>query len=187
MLGDARNHNPCHPLIPLAVVHGTGLAFFLQLSFPPTASGFAPCPPAEALPFPSPGSCRSPRRRSLAGLRWPLWQARGWLAAHALDCQETLQDGPSLARAIAGGSSVFGLPWPLAIAAGSNCGRTMFVARTTSHFSNCGEGAQRPRSPGRRTALQGTMRTALRRLRCNALLCPIGFNGQVLYRSIGFY
>ena len=48
--------------------------------------------PLKRSPPPSPGSRRSPPRRNRAPPRWPLWQARGWLAAHALDCQETIRD-----------------------------------------------------------------------------------------------
>src|SRR5205085_328304 len=47
---------------------------------------------------------------------------------------------------------------------------TMFVVRTTSHFSDCGEGAQRSRSAGAGTAMKVRMRAALPALGCNALL-----------------
>src|SRR5207253_2024383 len=80
----------------------------------------------------SPGPRRSPHR-SLAAPRWPPWQDSGLPGAHALDCQETLEDDPSRGMAIAGGSSVFGLPWHLAIAAGSNCGANQ--VRGTNRFA----------------------------------------------------
>ena len=47
---------------------------------------------------------------------------------------------------------------------------TQPLARDASLISGCATGAQRPRSAGARTALNETARTALRGLRCNALL-----------------
>jgi hypothetical protein len=49
--------------------------------------------------------------------------------------------------------------------------RVELLATVPPLISNCGEGAQRLRSAGPRTALQATIRAALRGLRCNALLC----------------
>jgi hypothetical protein len=53
---------------------------------------------------------------------------------------------------------------------GANAQQLKQRASTAPLVSDGGQAAQRPRSPGRRAALRGRMRTALRRLRCNALL-----------------
>ena len=170
MLGDARNLNPCHPLMPLAVIHR-------DRRRPPF--GFLPIrrlwlrtlsAPLKRSPPPSPGSRRSPPRRNRAPPRWPLWQARGWLAAHALDCQETLQDDPSLARAIASRSSRRRSPWHLAIAARSNCGPNQ--VRGASSIANQQLRGRRPTPAfsGAANGIPKTMRNWLRGLRCNALL-----------------
>ena len=66
--------------------------FLPSASFPPAASGFAPFPPAEALPFLYPGSRRSPPRRNRVPPSRPLCQDRGWLRAHALDGADTIRD-----------------------------------------------------------------------------------------------
>ena len=48
--------------------------------------------------------------------------SQGLLAAYALDCADMIRDDPILVMATAGVSSVFGVPWYLAIATGSNGG-----------------------------------------------------------------
>ena len=95
--------------------------------------------------------------------------SQGLLAAHALDCREPRRDGPSLARAIAGGSSVFGLPWPLAIAAGSSGGTNQ--VRGTNHFAlqRLRERRPTPAFSGATNGIEKPIRTVLRGLRCNAL------------------
>src|SRR5436305_12577161 len=55
-------------------------------------------------------------------------------------------------------------------------------ASTIALIGDGGQGAQRLRSAGPRTARRETMRTALRGLRCNALL---GDDGKPNYRQAG--
>ena len=165
-LGDARNHTHCRPLMPLAVVHCNGLAFFLRLPFPPAAPRCPPCPPHSSMPLSlalAPAPLRGAERVALARpmfarsqgarlpgdppRRCPIWQRRLSIDRRCGACRCIWR------------SRLDRVAEP-----------TMFVARTASHFSDCGEGAQRPRSAGPRAALRETMRTALRGLRCNALL-----------------
>jgi hypothetical protein len=80
---------PCHARLFAAIASLAGFAF---PSLPPPLPT-SPVRHALALPSPSPSSLRSPRPHSFAGLRWPPWQDRGLIGAHALDGRETFRDG----------------------------------------------------------------------------------------------
>src|SRR5437870_6203191 len=97
LLGDARKHNPCHPLMPLAVVHRDVVAFFLRLPSHP-ASGFAPFPPRCCLAI-SLALARAVRLRPQDGCSAKLGVGSPRMRSTVVRGFETM---PSLVMAIAG-------------------------------------------------------------------------------------
>src|SRR5207253_5893758 len=97
-------------------------------------SGYLPFPPRSCLALPL-ALARAPHRGAPCLLRPVLGAGNTGVGSPHMrsTAGKRAETVPSLARVIAGGSSVFGVPLPLAIAAGSSGGANQ--VRGTNHFA----------------------------------------------------
>src|SRR5205085_4553503 len=111
------------PPMPLAADLGHRLAFFLRLPFQTAISGYLPFPPRSCLALPL-ALARAPHRGAPCLLRPVLGAGNTGVGSPRMrsTAGKRAETVPSLARAIAGGSSVRRLPLPLASAVGSSGG-----------------------------------------------------------------
>jgi hypothetical protein len=92
LLGVARNHHPCAPLIPSRLLTATAWLSAFDFPYHPPPLAAHQLRSTEALHFRRFNSRRSPPHRWFATLRWPPRQDKGWLGAKARDCGMMLRD-----------------------------------------------------------------------------------------------